>query len=291
MPGLVHPFRQSWYGFRPPCGTALAESGPGKGPAFYVPFDDLAGTQPRDAAGQGNVWTVNGGVTVGTPPAGGPAGQALKFDGSTGFLSCPVATGSALDMGSLLAFTLFAWVYPTATPQGSGVISQNYAPHNVQYEIGFGFDEGGGGSSKLKAGYSLSDGWTLAADGANIALNQWYFIAATFQVYTTTKISLYKNGILISQAVPGIALPAMSSPVRIGRRHDTGGTTPFFPGWIASAGLIGRALDSPEVMALYKGTFDLHAPRRARWPSGAPAAAPVGKIVQVNQSVTNAATF
>lgn len=150
-----------------------------------------------------------------------------QLDGASGYAS--LGSPAALNLTS--AWTLEAWVYPVTRPEGSGVIAENYTTAgdtNVTYELGFGMDEAAGGSSKLKVGF-FNGAWYLVADSADIPLGAWVHIAGTWD---GTTLTLYKNGALVGSLAAGSTPPAGVGPYLIGRRHDTQGSVPYFPGYV-----------------------------------------------------------
>src|SRR5262249_22139684 len=74
-------------------------------PAGYWKFDEGSGSTTADASGNGASGILNGGVTW----TSGMFGSGLNFNGSNGYVSVPVAAGSALDLNAN-AVTLAAWI-------------------------------------------------------------------------------------------------------------------------------------------------------------------------------------
>ncbi len=212
----------------------------------YWPMNgpDVSSTTAYDRSGQGN----NGTLTNGPTPTIGKVGQALDFNGSTNYVDLGIP--SSLNLASANKFTLSAWVYPTSAPNGVGVISEMYTPTSttVQYEIGFDQNLGAVTGSKLAVGF-YDGSWRIVKDSGNIELNQWAFISGTWD---GTTLRLYKNGVEINSSTPGGSLPSSNfDKVVIGKRHDVGGLTNFFPGKIDEVRIYNRALTAAEISALY----------------------------------------
>jgi hypothetical protein len=202
---------------------------------------DISGTTAYDRSGAGN----NGTLTSSPTAAIGKAGQALSFNGTTSFVDLGAPT--ALDLSGVNKFTLSAWVYPTATPNGAGVITEMYTS-TVQYTIGFSNNVTPTGNSYPTVGF-YNGAWRAITESRAIDLNQWSLITGTWD---GTTMNLYRNGALVATGTPGGPMPSADFlKVVIGKRHDTAGTTNFFPGRIDEARIYNRALTATEVLALY----------------------------------------
>jgi len=96
-----------------------------------------SGSVIRDYSLNVNNGTLDGPVWNNT----GILGGAYHFDGINDLID--LGRPTSLDLTN--AFTLEAWVYANSEPAGAGVITEAFAGDNiVQYEMGFGFNEGGG---------------------------------------------------------------------------------------------------------------------------------------------------
>jgi len=188
--------------------------------------------------------TLNGVVPTATGNLELANTTALKFDGIDDYID--LGRPAVLNLTS--AWTLEAWVKPTSSPKGAGVISEGYntTENNVQYEIGFGMDEPPGGSAKLKVGFYANGSWAVASDTVDITVGQWVHIAGTWDGKT---LSLYKNGNLVAQVTPTISPVAGSLNFYIGRRHDTAGSVNFFPGIIDEVRIWSVARTQADIQA------------------------------------------
>lgn len=206
---------------------------------------NLTTATATDSSGQGN----SGSLISGPTRVVGKIGQALTFDGSSSFIDA--GNPAPLNLSDENRFSLAAWVYPTAAPNGVGVISEMYNPTNttVQYEIGFDIDLGVTPGSKLSVGF-FNGSWRIIKDSADVSLNKWVFITGTWD---GSMLRLYKDAIQVTSATPGGSLPATNyDKVVIGKRHDTAGLTNFFPGRIDDVRIYNRALSAAEVRQLYE---------------------------------------
>lgn len=200
-----------------------------------------------DKSGTGNNGdAINVGAS-GVKP--GKVGQSLEVNGTSAYID--LGTPASLNLSSVNKFTLAAWVYPTAAPNGAGVISEMYSPSNatVQYEIGFDMDLPPSATSRLAIGF-FDGSWKIVRDTSmNATLNEWVFISGTWD---GTTLRLYRNGVEVTSGTPGGSLPSANfDGVVVGRRHDGAGTVNFFPGRIDDARIYNRTLSAAEIAQLY----------------------------------------
>lgn len=214
--------------------TVLADT-----PLAFWKLNETSGTTAADSSGNALAGTYTGGYTLAAaPPSNAPG--AVLLNGSTGYVNC--GTPAALNVTA--AWTLEAWIYLTATPNGCGVITEFFnATGNVLYEIGFGISTSG---SSLTAGYYTGSAWQIVT-GTALTLNAWHHIAATWD---GTTLRLYADGAQVATATPTAAPVAGNNGIYIGRRHDSS-ASPYFPGRIASAAIYGTALSAARISAHY----------------------------------------
>jgi hypothetical protein len=243
---------------------------------FYIYYGNATATEPAVDATYGaeNVWT-NGykGVwhmqdgttlsavdstsndndgTISTPSAtSGKIDGAGSFNGTSDRIILPRTTSLSQTTG----WTLQAWTYATAAPQGPGVIAEAYAgaesstnDSDVQYELGFGINEGPGGSSALKIGYYNGTWHTVTDPAGNATTNTWLSIAGS---WNGTTLALYKNGSSVASSNPGSAVPTGAGKFFIGRRHDAAGSVNFFPGYIDEVRISSAARASTWISTEY----------------------------------------
>ena len=219
----------------------------------YWPFDgktiNWANGQVADLSGQGNTGTLNN-FSQTTSPAIGKIGQALKFNGSSSYIS----QSNSLAKGQT-NLTVSAWVKPAAA-----------ADYSVIY---FEPTAGGVGQSRvalfLMAARTIEFGGRVAAQeptGAftgqlttgTVSLNKWTHVVGVWNTNANT-ISIYFNGVLQSITAVGAGTPGAfattnpnaSFPQRIG--YDGGDAV--FNGLIDDVRIYNRALSASEVQELY----------------------------------------
>ena len=115
----------------------------------------------------------------------------MSLNGTTSFVDLGAPT--ALDLSGVNKFTLSAWVYPTATPNGAGVITEMYTS-TVQYTIGFSNNVTPTGNSYPTVGF-YNGAWRAITESRAIDLNQWSLITGTWD---GTTMNLYRNGALVA---------------------------------------------------------------------------------------------
>ena len=208
-------------------------------PVSYWKLDETSGTTAADAVGSNN-GTYTGGYTLnqtGIPSTGRPS---VLFNGTSGY----VDLGAPAALNLTAAWTLEAWVYLTSTPNGAGIISEQYpSSGNVLYELGFGLSTSG---ANLAGGYYTGSAWYIAT-GGSLSLNAWHHVACTWD---GTTLRLYADGAQVATATPGAAPVAGINTLYIGRRHDAS-FNPFFPGRIDEAAIYSTALSAARILAHY----------------------------------------
>lgn len=219
-------------------------------PVAYWKLNETSGTAAADSSGNALAGTYTGGYTLGSaPPSNAPG--AVLLNGSSGYVNC--GTPAALNLTA--AWTLEAWIYLTATPNGSGIISEAYTGSgNVLYALAFSTAAAGGGST-LMCGFYTGSAWKAVA-GPTPSLNAWHHAVATWD---GTTLLLYLDGAQVASFAPGVAPVAGNNGIYLGRRWDTT-TSPYFPGRIAAAAIYGSALSAARVSAHYSAGIATGAP-------------------------------
>lgn len=120
-------------------------------------------------------------------------------------------------------FVVELWAYPTATPNGGGLISSEYfASSQVGFTIAFS-NSGTLGSvsgSTLFTGFYNSGSWKGISSSSSLTLNTWNYIAVS---RISGTYSLYLNDVLLGTLFNNTVLPDVQ-PFRIGRDWSGEGT-------------------------------------------------------------------
>ena len=204
-----------------------------------------AGATAADVSGVGNPGTYTGTVTKGVVgPL--PGTTCAEFNGTSGYVSVPTAA----SLHTLGAWTLSAWVYPTANRTAadsvSGLIVLNHG--NVPYALAFGLNASmpGSGANRVFGGFWNSTYRTIG-DPNPVVLNTWVHYAITWD---GTTLRLYRDGVQVATGAPGVAPLAGTGAVYIGARWALTGASPYFPGRIWNARVYPFALTADEVRRL-----------------------------------------
>ncbi|MBN2450843.1 MAG: hypothetical protein JXR77_10670, partial [Lentisphaeria bacterium] len=185
----------------------------------YWPLDETVGTAALDHSPTGNPGVLGGGDAARVPlrvPAVVPFGAAvdagvLLFDGSNDFVSIP--DDDALDVTT--AFTLEAWIFPTAIAGSDrGILSKvGGAGGNNGYQ--FLATTGAGGDSLTVQFNGAGQGWPshwLTVGGLDLA-GHWTHVAAT---YDHQDLVLYRDGIEAGRKTIGpVTVANSASSLRI----------------------------------------------------------------------------
>lgn len=203
----------------------------------YYKLDETSGTTATDTTG-----AVNGTSTNVTVNQTGKINKAYLFkNASNGYISL----GDNYRFQSEDAFSLTAWIYPTAN-RGSG----GGAGYGRIYDT----RPTNGGSNGFYWSINPNNGFTTTAYGVedystpnNIILNnQWSFV-----VYTRNSnglIKMYVNNVEVG-SVTRATIGSSGTVAYIGRAPDN--TTLNFDGLIDEFGIWNRVLTADEITALY----------------------------------------
>jgi len=166
----------------------------------------------------------NNGSWNGTPAYGsGEVRQAFSFDGDTAnYILIP--HNNNLD---LLAFTVDAWVYPTADPQSPGfgtVVDKEFSTGGINYFLTVGHD----GTVEI----DFNNGNHEFVDSAPGAApqNTWTHIAGSYDGPNGSKtVKLYVNGVLVvtHTVSDGFDTPSIGQDLYIGVRNAASLQGPF----------------------------------------------------------------
>jgi hypothetical protein len=177
-------------------------------PVAYWKMDEATGSTMADTSGNANNGHYVGIYTLGQP--GAMSGGAVAFDGQSGAAS--VLSSTSLQVNTV---TIEAWIKKRSDTEYGVYVAKNVEPG------------GGAGSSWFELLNSHHNGrleFRVTSDGApavlsntTLALNTWYYVAAT---YDGAVAKLYINGKL-DGTLKVTAVPKQTSdPLFIGRRMD-----------------------------------------------------------------------
>ena len=197
-------------------------------PVGYWKLDEGGGQTAADSSGNGNSGTlVNGPLWT-----QGRTNAAVSFDGFNDYVSVGARPGLSVSN----ALTLGAWVFPTSSGNNGIVVNKE-----GEYEFAV---VGGGIQWAIN---NASPGWNWVNTGQSVPLNQWSYIALT---YDGMAVKTFINGQVVHSIAASGAIAQLGGEFWIGGRQWGGGGQ-FFQGNIDEPRVYNRALTDAEVLALY----------------------------------------
>ena len=197
----------------------------------YWTFDgkDISGTNAYDRSPVG----TNTGTISGATPAIGKLGQALKFNGTSDYVSTSYIT-------NLNTWTASVWVKSPAAPSSANNSGPVHREKNFQIDWNNGTAEYRGAAA-LKVGGT----WYPASFGT-LNANIWYYLTATYDGET---LIAYKDGSLITSNTDPSGNPDGEANFLTIGKHS--GELYYFYGLIDDVRIYNRALSAAEVKQLY----------------------------------------
>jgi hypothetical protein len=220
-------------------------------PVSYWRLNDTTGRTAVDATGRNN-GSIIGGVTLNQPgPAGG---SAMRFDGSTGYISI----GDPASLRLSHAMTLEAWILNPGGGQ-QAVLSkwaQNAGTDAYgQYVVVNGDHVGAVGVPGVPQ---------QGVTGTAVLSGRWVHLAATYDAATSALI-LYMDGAVekTGTAVGGITVSDVN--VEIGKEDSN--LNRFFSGTMSEVAVYDHALSAAQVANHYQAAHLGGVPRCQRQPT------------------------
>ncbi len=206
-------------------------------------LDETSGTTIVDSAGSHNGTPYNG-LTISSATASGQVDTSMTFDGVNDGIQVP----NSPELENFTAFTLSAWVYPTATdPGGAGrIISKDDTGTADNYGLLYGTSERG----RVRIATNGGVQYQIFSDSA-LPLNAWSHVVGTWD---GADLRLYVGGVEASTSPLATSgtLDADGSDLSIGTHLLSGGIRSF-PGRLDDIRIYNTDLSASEVLALYNG--------------------------------------
>jgi hypothetical protein len=237
-------------------------------PIGYWRLGESGGTTAADSSGNGHTGTTGGltGVTLGgsTGAIVGDSNNAAYFAGSSSKTSIVVANDSAFNFDIGNAFTIEAWVKPTASSSADPIVvkdkhvtAPNYAGYYLTLDPTYGpyFQLEGSSTAYL---YKYASTVTLSS----LCDGNWHYVAATYDGSNTLAgMALYVDGAAIAttNASAGtITSMTTTDPFYIGKKVTT--VTRAFYGSMDEVAVYGSALTGTEVLTHYNTGMGIPTP-------------------------------
>ncbi len=221
---------------------ALGSAAKGPSPVAYWKFDDAQGTTAQDSSTNNNDGSISGASWVTEDQC--LSGKCLRFDGSDDYVQ--VSDANPLDVTT--NFTLSAWVRMNSLPTGNDTtdaqIINKGRDSTTTYAYTLQIQNGGGGNNK--AIINLYDGSNNpnAASTSNIKVNEWTFIAAT---YDGSSLKIYVDGKLEGTTATAVDPGVQTSPLVLGKNAMT--TNRYLHGSIDEPKVYNQALSAAQILA------------------------------------------
>ena len=148
---------------------------------LYLPFDDGAGKNPKDASGNGNKASIEGNLKW----VKGKINGALEFDGDAANF---VEVAHSADLEGMKQLTVEAWVQPFGSDAlARGIVSKRQAWQNSDVYNLFSWNE-----SKFWARVNAKDGQQISSK-STLKDKKWMHLAYVYDGNTKKQL-LYVNG-------------------------------------------------------------------------------------------------
>lgn len=227
----------------------------------YVPTKGLVGWWPfngnaNDESGNGNNGTVNGATLV--VDRLGNTNKAYNFNGTSNYIE--IADNSSLDFVN--SYSISVWVKisdyslnQNATyPQRTMISKPRPSSPNVTTGMAFRVLEGAPYWNNNSKSYVSAWTNTTVNNGIgtsdSVQLSIWCNLVFT---YDGTVAKLFKNGVKMNSVSASYSLLNTAESLFFGKEHSSNtNNARWFKGQLDDIGLWNRALDSNEIMNLYK---------------------------------------
>jgi hypothetical protein len=220
----------------PPADTGYSTAVKADGPVSYWRLGETSGTAAADSVGS-QPGTYANGTALGLPSLlASDANSSASFDG----VNDEVRVANAAALQPSAAFSLEAWIRPTALPATGGWAS--VLTKAESYSLQF-----NGPQLELTI---IQNGvrQRLKAPVGAVAAGQTYHVVATYDGATQR---LYLNGSLVASAALTGAVTATTNPLTMGSWNGS----EYYAGRIDEVAVYGKALSAAQVQAHYaKGT-------------------------------------
>lgn len=212
--------------------TVNVLNGAPAGLVLGYPLNEGAGTKANDDSGNLNTATLNGGATWTL----GKYGNAVSFDGSSGFLSANNSATLGLGNG-----TIAAWINLSSVNRWHGIIAKGNV-NDDGHSYNYGMEITDSNVVTCFIGNGSSQNTVRSAD--TIPAGQFTHVACTWD---GTNVKAYVNGVLDGTTAQTLTPITNSSPLYIGQY---GGNVDRMLGTVDEVRIYNRALTSTEIQTV-----------------------------------------
>lgn len=205
--------------------------------AYYRMSNGSGTTLADNQTAAGNPGTLAGGVAWVASAAFADTRQALGLNGSDQYVNA--GNGASVQRNGTQAFTLEAWVKPTAAQWGT-LISK--FQHSATHE-GYSLEVFSDYRVALLHGNNWSD-WNATTSSTALAAGIWSHVAAT---YDGSVVNIYINGVLSASTSWSNGLTDPGTPLLIGARMGTSVVSTYFAGQIDEARVWSTARTAAQI--------------------------------------------
>ena len=199
---------------------------------------DTTATTATDVSGNGNIGTFNGGVKK----TSGKVGQALSFDGTTGYVSVPV-TGTQF---AAYPITISFWAQTKVTSSFQTFIKRVLSGATQGYNILIDNSNAVG----IRIDDSGSTNHTVYPTSPQINDGRWHFCVVT--ITSGGLVTVYSDAVSSGSATFSSGFNLTGGDFGIPSANDTGlGTGAFINAGIDEVRMYNRVLSTTEISALY----------------------------------------
>ncbi|MGD0138718.1 MAG: LamG-like jellyroll fold domain-containing protein [Tepidisphaeraceae bacterium] len=202
-------------------------------------FNESSGSTVFDS---GSGTAANGTLVGGVTRIAGPYnGDALAFDGSTGYVN--LGTPAKLNLEGQI--TIGGWIKPTSVSSQGDIICQDWDGLDTPFFLDLSNSTTVNFGTYRFLGYGTPSVQATGVAGASLTDGKWHYVAG---VYDGQYFKVYIDGVLAGETADPYGVTYGTEPTNIGRdSNDGGGSYNYFDGDIADLEIFGNGLSSADI--------------------------------------------
>jgi hypothetical protein len=208
-------------------------------PLAQYAFNESGGSTVLDT---GSGTPANGTIVGGVTQVAGPYnGDALAFDGSTGYVN--LGTPAKLNLEGQI--TIGAWIKPTAVTSQGDIISQDWDNLDTPFFLDLSNSTTVNFGTYRFLGYGSPTVQATGTASAPLTDGNWHYVAG---VYDGQYFKVYIDGVLAGETADPYGVTYGTEPTNIGRdSNDGGGSYNYFNGDIADLEIFSNGLSGADI--------------------------------------------